>query len=108
MPQAPDPTVGGGRSVTPPHRSLSPGSALGDPEPRRQPTMRLELYDTTLRDGAQMEGISLSVEDKLKIARKLDEVGVHYIEGGWPGSNPQDAEFFATGGGLPLRNARNA
>ena len=56
--------------------------------------MKLELYDTTLRDGAQMEGLSLSVEDKLKIARKLDELGVHYIEGGWPGSNPKDAEFF--------------
>ena len=50
---------------------------------------KLELYDTTLRDGAQMEGMSLSVEDKLKIARKLDELGVHYIEGGWPGSNPK-------------------
>ena len=56
--------------------------------------MQVELYDTTLRDGTQMEGISLSVEDKLKIARKLDELGVHYIEGGWPGSNPKDAEFF--------------
>jgi isopropylmalate/homocitrate/citramalate synthase len=55
----------------------------------------IELYDTTLRDGTQMEGISLSVADKLKIARKLDELGVHYIEGGWPGSNPKDAEFFA-------------
>ena len=57
--------------------------------------MQVQLYDTTLRDGAQMEGISLSVEDKLKIARKLDELGVHYIEGGWPGSNPKDGEFFA-------------
>ena len=56
--------------------------------------MKVELYDTTLRDGAQMEGLSLSVEDKLKIARKLDELGVQYIEGGWPGSNPKDAEFF--------------
>jgi 2-isopropylmalate synthase len=52
------------------------------------------LYDTTLRDGTQREGISLSVDDKLKIARKLDEFGVHYIEGGWPGSNPKDVEFF--------------
>jgi len=71
----------------------------------------IELYDTTLRDGTQMEGISLSVEDKLKIARKLDELGVHYIEGGWPGSNPKDAEFFARAsapGGLVLRNARLA
>jgi 2-isopropylmalate synthase len=65
--------------------------------------MRLELYDTTLRDGAQMEGISLSVEDKLKIARKIDELGVHYIEGGYPGSNPKDAEFFERAKALPLR-----
>jgi len=52
------------------------------------------LYDTTLRDGTQREGISLSLNDKLNIARRLDEFGVHYIEGGWPGSNPKDAEFF--------------
>ena len=56
--------------------------------------MTVELYDTTLRDGAQMEGISLSVEDKLRIARRLDDLGVHYIEGGWPGANPKDVEFF--------------
>src|SRR3989304_5922174 len=66
----------------------------------------IELYDTTLRAGTQMEGISLSVEDKLKIARKLDELGVHYIEGGWPGSNPKDAEFFARARALVLRNAQ--
>ena len=68
----------------------------------------LELYDTTLRDGTQMEGISLSVEDKLKIARKLDELGVHYIEGGWPGSNPKDAEFFAQARSMTLVNAQLA
>jgi 2-isopropylmalate synthase len=56
--------------------------------------MTVQLYDTTLRDGAQMEGISLSVEDKLRIARKLDDLGVHFIEGGWPGANPKDEEFF--------------
>ena len=56
--------------------------------------MTVELYDTTLRDGAQMEGISLSVDDKLRIARRLDDLGVHYIEGGWPGANPKDVEFF--------------
>src|SRR3990172_6937056 len=66
----------------------------------------IELYDTTLRDGTQMEGISLSVEDKLKIARKLDELGVHYIEGGWPGSNPKNAGFFPRARGLGLRNPR--
>ncbi len=70
--------------------------------------MTVELYDTTLRDGAQMEGMSLSVEDKLKIARKLDELGVHYIEGGWPGSNPKDAEFFVRAQSLHLQNARLA
>ncbi len=52
------------------------------------------LYDTALRDGAQAEGVSFSVADKLKIARKLDEFGIHFIEGGWPGSNPKDEEFF--------------
>jgi 2-isopropylmalate synthase len=56
--------------------------------------MRIDLYDTTLRDGTQREGISLSCEDKLKIAAKLDSLGVAYIEGGWPGSNPKDVEFF--------------
>ncbi|MDO8578889.1 MAG: citramalate synthase [Dehalococcoidales bacterium] len=55
---------------------------------------KIQLYDTTLRDGAQREGVSFSVVDKLKIARKLDELGVHFIEGGWPGSNPKDEEFF--------------
>lgn len=55
----------------------------------------VQLYDTTLRDGAQREGISFSVEDKLKIAHKLDELGIHFIEGGWPGSNPKDSQFFA-------------
>ncbi|MBI4319226.1 MAG: citramalate synthase [Chloroflexi bacterium] len=64
------------------------------------------LYDTTLRDGTQGEGISFSVDDKLKIARKLDELGIHYVEGGWPGANPKDAEFFSRAGGLQLVNTR--
>ena len=68
--------------------------------------MHVELYDTTLRDGTGMEGISLSVEDKLKITQKLDELGVHYIEGGWPGSNPKDAEFFVRARSLNLQHAR--
>ena len=54
----------------------------------------VEIYDTTLRDGAQLEGISLTVDDKLRIAEQLDRLGVHYIEGGWPGANPKDVEFF--------------
>src|SRR5256885_10000813 len=54
----------------------------------------VEIYDTTLRDGSQLEGISLTVEDKLRIAEQLDWLGVHYIEAGWPGANPKDDEFF--------------
>ncbi len=66
------------------------------------------LYDTTLRDGTQGEGFSLSCNDKLKVARRLDEFGVHYIEGGWPGSNPKDAEFFARQDELNLKQAKIA
>ena len=55
----------------------------------------LKIYDTTLRDGSQAEGISFTVEDKIRIAQKLDELGVHYVEGGWPGSNPRDIDFFS-------------
>ncbi len=70
--------------------------------------MPISLYDTTLRDGTQREGLSLSVEDKLKIARLLDDLGVAYIEGGWPGSNPKDAEFFRRVAAEPLRQAKVA
>ncbi len=66
---------------------------------------QIQLYDTTLRDGAQREGISFTVEDKLRIATKLDELGIHFIEGGWPGSNPKDNEFFAKAKGLNLSHA---
>ncbi|HTE84389.1 MAG TPA: citramalate synthase [Dehalococcoidia bacterium] len=66
---------------------------------------QIQLYDTTLRDGAQMEGMSLSVEDKVLIALKLDELGVDCIEGGFPGSNPRDAEFFVRARELPLLHA---
>ncbi|MCB0172844.1 MAG: citramalate synthase [Anaerolineae bacterium] len=69
---------------------------------------QVAMYDTTLRDGTQGEGISLSVRDKLKIAQKLDDFGVRYIEGGWPGSNPKDAEFFARQAELNLKNAQIA
>jgi 2-isopropylmalate synthase len=64
------------------------------------------IFDTTLRDGTQGEGISLSVEDKLKIAKKLDTLGVHYIEGGWPGSNNKDIEFFQRAQNLDLKHAK--
>ncbi|HAV43314.1 TPA: citramalate synthase [bacterium] len=68
--------------------------------------MKIELYDTTLRDGAQMEGICFSLEDKLRIVQKLDSLGVHYIEGGWPGANPKDIRFFEKVNGLKLKNAK--
>src|SRR3954453_13531201 len=67
-------------------RTEPAGTPLGD---------EFHLYDTTLRDGAQREGISYSVADKLAVARLLDELGVGYIEGGWPGAMPKDSEFFA-------------
>jgi len=70
--------------------------------------MRVWIYDTTLRDGTQGEGVAFSVEDKLTIARRLDELGVDYIEGGWPGSNVKDAEFFARARSLSLSHARLA
>lgn len=66
----------------------------------------IELYDTTLRDGAQTEGISFSVNDKLRIAKKLDEIGIHYIEGGWPGANPKDITFFSKVKKLKLKNSK--
>jgi len=66
------------------------------------------VYDTTLRDGTQREGISLSLEDKLKITQLLDELGVAYIEGGWPGSNPKDATYFQAVQNLKLTNAKIA
>jgi 2-isopropylmalate synthase len=68
----------------------------------------VEIYDTTLRDGSQGEGINFSVLDKLRIAEKLDAFGVHYIEGGWPGSNPKDLEFFKQAARRKWRNAKIA
>ena len=69
---------------------------------------RIAIYDTTLRDGSQAEGVNYSLEDKLRIARRLDEFGMDYIEGGWPGSNPKDVEFFERMKHVPLRHARLA
>src|SRR6188474_2219104 len=68
--------------------------------------MKIFTFDTTLRDGTQGEAVSFSVDDKLAIAQKLDELGIDYIEGGWPGSNPKDKEFFARARGLKFRHAR--
>jgi 2-isopropylmalate synthase len=67
---------------------------------------KVELYDTTLRDGSQAEEISFSVEDKLRITEKLQELGIHYIEGGWPGANPKDAEYFRKLRKLRLEGSR--
>lgn len=66
----------------------------------------LEIYDTTLRDGAQAEDVSFSAEDKVMVAQKLDGLGVHYIEGGWPGANPKDIEFFRMIKAVPLHHAK--
>src|SRR5690606_20782512 len=68
--------------------------------------MRIATFDTTLRDGTQGEAVSYSVDDKLLIARKLDEFGIDYIEGGWPGSNPKDREFFVRARDLTLSHAK--
>jgi 2-isopropylmalate synthase len=68
--------------------------------------MRVFTFDTTLRDGTQGEAVSFSADDKLLVARKLDELGIDYIEGGWPGSNPKDKEFFARANELELKHAR--
>ena len=68
---------------------------MSDPsDAARYPAARVEIYDTTLRDGSQLEGISLTVDDKLRIAEQLDWLGVDYIEAGWPGANPKDDELF--------------
>ena len=67
---------------------------------------QVKIYDTTLRDGAQTEGISFTVEDKIKIAKLLDQLGAHYIEGGWPGSNPKDIEFFRRIKDVNFKNAK--
>src|SRR3954470_2606630 len=68
--------------------------------------MKIFTFDTTLRDGTQGESVSFSVDDKLLVAQKLDELGIDYIEGGWPGSNPKDKDFFARAGELNLKHAR--
>jgi 2-isopropylmalate synthase len=68
----------------------------------------VEIYDTTLRDGSQGEGINFSVADKLRIAERIDAFGIHYIEGGWPGSNPKDIEFFAEAKRKKFKHARLA
>ena len=71
----------------------------------KTPSNQLWIYDTTLRDGTQREGLSVSIEDKLRIAHKLDELGIPFIEGGWPGANPKDVQFFWQLQENPLKQA---
>jgi 2-isopropylmalate synthase len=78
------------------------------PEANEAINRRVEIYDTTLRDGSQQVGLDLTVADKLRVAAALDGLGVDVIEGGWPGSNPKDAEFFARAGELDLQHAQLA
>src|ERR1700728_3040671 len=75
---------------------------------RYMSTNSVKIYDTTLRDGTQGEGISFSVADKLLTVERLDQFGVDYIEGGFPGSNPRDISFFAEAKGMKLRHAKLA
>src|SRR5713101_9915874 len=85
------------------------------PAPRRRPVVnsmaaakKIQIYDTTLRDGCQSEDVSLNVENKVQIAQRLDDLGIDYIEGGWPGSNERDAAFFKEVKRLKLRHAKIA
>src|ERR1700722_18001546 len=82
------------------------GGGHGHEVPRELPEA-VDIYDTTLRDGSQQEGLSLTVDDKLRVAEQLDHLGVQYIEGGWPGANPKDEEVFrrAAAGELRLETA---
>ncbi len=87
-----------------PHTHTSHSHAHGVPP---EMPAAVDIYDTTLRDGSQQEGLSLTVDDKLRVAEQLDHLGVQYIEGGWPGANPKDEEFFrrAAAGDLRLETA---
>src|SRR2546423_4790894 len=77
--------------------------------PGRSSMRRLiRIYDTTLRDGTQGEGVSFSMEDKVRLATRLDALGIHYIEGGWPGSNPKDLRFFHRMQDVMLKGAKLA
>ncbi len=80
----------------------------GQKKARSPESRSISIYDALLRDGTQAEEISFSVEDKLRIVERLDEVGVHYIEGGYPGSNPKDLEFFQAAQALRLKRAKLA
>ena len=70
--------------------------------------MNIEIYDTTLRDGSQGEGVSFSLADKINVLKTLDAFGVDYVEGGWPGSNPKDVDFFIAARDLELEHTQVA
>src|SRR5437667_204501 len=78
------------------------------PAGRRSMRRLIKIYDTTLRDGTQGEGVSFSMEDKVRLASRLDALGIHYIEGGWPGSNPKDLRFFRRMQDVTLQHAKLA
>jgi 2-isopropylmalate synthase len=104
--QSPPGTTPAGQRPTRDNDHQDDWAATDTEPPEDDPMSDLHVYDTTLRDGAQQEGLNLSVSDKLAIAQHLDELGVGYIEGGWPGANPKDTEFFARAQQeLRLRNA---
>jgi 2-isopropylmalate synthase len=87
---------------------MADGGPAGSPDAPVVPDVPVILYDTTLRDGTQGENITLSLADKLRVARMLDEYGLPYVEGGWPGSNPKDVEFFKAARGMVWQTARLA
>ena len=81
------------RNLDTPPRGSAYGLTFHDTEAAEMRRL-IRIYDTTLRDGTQGEGVSFSMEDKVRLASRLDALGIHYIEGGWPGSNPKDLRFF--------------
>src|SRR6267143_2128951 len=80
-------------------------SSLPDTLPFAARSAALEIYDTTLRDGAQAEDVTFSAEDKVRVAQQLDGLGIQFIEGGWPGANPKDIEFFRMIKTVPVQTA---
>src|SRR6267142_5275338 len=81
---------------------------LGPPRGGAEMRRLIKIYDTTLRDGTQGEGVSFSMEDKVRLSTRLDAFGIHYIEGGWPGSNPKDLRFFRRMQDVTLKHAKLA
>lgn len=93
------------KKVTRQRSSRRPRPAAPEAQVRPILPAVLEIYDTTLRDGAQAEDVSFSAEDKIRVAQRLDELGVQFIEGGWPGANPKDIEFFRMIKAIPLHHS---